>query len=111
MALYYSLANDGSFTTGDSETGLTCYAFPTSSHATKAKRMPLAVAGEMMRNDNGMDYARKSLAVKHYDRVNWKRIHDNTLDHTDRGIIDTVMERYCIHESGFSTVPFSHREG
>lgn len=32
MSLYFALASDGSFTVGDSDTGLACYAFSGSSY-------------------------------------------------------------------------------
>ncbi len=43
----YRLLPDGGFVVGDIETRLTAYAYPTSTHATEAKRHPKRVALRM----------------------------------------------------------------
>lgn len=43
--------------------------------------------------------------------MNWKRIHDNTADRTDRQIIDVIMEKFGHREPGLAPIPFSNREG
>ena len=42
----------GGFTCGDTETGHTAYAYPSSDHAVAAKRDPARVAVEMLRHAN-----------------------------------------------------------
>lgn len=111
MPIYFTRMIDGSFTVGDSETGFTCYAFPSSTFAEQAKNLPDEIARIMMDDENDLAYARKAIAVKGYDRMNWKRIHDNTTDHTTRAIIDTIMEKIPTREEGLTVVPFSQREG
>ncbi|MCW2242223.1 hypothetical protein [Azospirillum canadense] len=51
MTILYMHTPEGGFLAGDTETGLTSYAYPTSSDATKAKRNPAKVAAEMMANE------------------------------------------------------------
>lgn len=45
--IIYLLDTDGAFIAGDTDTEATAYAYPTSEHATKAKRNPEGVAREM----------------------------------------------------------------
>ena len=46
----YKLLADGSFVVGDTATGLTVYAYPTSLYATMARTMADRVAAEMMKS-------------------------------------------------------------
>lgn len=48
----YHLDSDGGFTCGDTDTEHTAYAYPTSTHATAAKRNPAKVARQMLRQAN-----------------------------------------------------------
>jgi hypothetical protein len=75
----YEFGQDGSFVAGDTETGLTCYAYPTSPSATEAKRKGAAlriakrmVAGELtwMREDG----APAAALCREYDARNWARL-------------------------------------
>jgi len=64
--------DDGGFTAGDTATGRTGYAYPTSTHATLACRNPGATARKMMRA------AAASIGTPHIvaecDARNWRRI-------------------------------------
>lgn len=50
MSIVFKLLDDGGFVVGDTDTGRTAYAYPTSPFATKAKKSPVNVAKAMMRN-------------------------------------------------------------
>jgi hypothetical protein len=50
--ILFKLDAQGGFTCGDTETGRTAYAYPTSSHAQAAKKQPELVAAKMMANEN-----------------------------------------------------------
>lgn len=65
------LDSQGGFTVGDTDTGATAYAFPTSTHATNAKRQPETVAAKMGKraNDWGTHMTRANEAYFH--RHNW----------------------------------------
>ncbi len=54
MALLYKRGNEGGFTVGDTVTGRTCYAYPTSCHAEDAIKAPERVAREMMDKENAL---------------------------------------------------------
>jgi hypothetical protein len=60
MTIIYTFDDDGAFIAGDTATGRTCYAYPTSTHATKAKKIPQRVAREMMRSENRLGAWRDS---------------------------------------------------
>lgn len=47
MTIAYRLLPDGGFVCGDTQTGLTSYAYQTSTHAERARRHPKLVAREM----------------------------------------------------------------
>jgi len=48
MTIKYAFTQDGGFIAADTNSGLTSYAYPTSTHATKAMRDPQAIADKMM---------------------------------------------------------------
>lgn len=73
--IYYHLGADGSFVAGDSVTRVTSYAFPTSTHATKARRSPASVAKEMLDQEN--EFSSRAMIgdhVQQYDERNWTRL-------------------------------------
>ncbi|NUB25743.1 hypothetical protein [Azospirillum brasilense] len=51
MAILFMRTPEGGFLAGDTETGLTSYAFPTSTHATRARKHPAKIAAEMMASE------------------------------------------------------------
>lgn len=71
MSIVFKLLDDGGFVVGDTDTGRTAYAYPTSPFATKAKKSPVNVAKAMMRN-----VARdgRSSTVIAYDTRNWTKL-------------------------------------
>ncbi len=71
----YQLMTDGAFVAGDTETGRTSYAYPTSANAAGARRRPLLIAKRMIAAENSLgawrdhcDYARD------FDVRNWARL-------------------------------------
>lgn len=68
----FHLDTDGGFTAGDTSTGLTAYAYPSSTHATRAKRDPLGVAAEMMASE--VPSCRILACVVESDVHNWSRL-------------------------------------
>lgn len=71
MAIVFNLESDGGFLAGDTETGFTSYAYPTSTHADFAKRQPGAqakIAAEMMEVEIATPYRVE------YDARNWLRL-------------------------------------
>lgn len=84
--------SDGGFVAGDSITGLTAYAYPTSVDAETAKRDAARIAMEMLNHEISHSYAHASESGKDYDRRNWKLLHDFTADHTTRAIIDAITQ-------------------
>jgi len=90
--IYHTLGQDGSFTCGDSVTGITVYAYPTSQHATEAKKNADKTAIEMLANEIASLHCGR--IGQEYDLNNWKRIHTDNNDHTVRGIIDSVMSQF-----------------
>ena len=52
MSIVHTFDKDGAFIAGDTETGKTCYAYPSSDHANAAKRRAAKVAKEMMDWEN-----------------------------------------------------------
>ena len=61
---------DGGFVAGDPATGRTSYAYPTSTHATLAKRMPAFVAETMVAGANRFQGCPSDI-VAAYDARNW----------------------------------------
>ena len=72
MTIRYHIGQDGSFTAGDVDSGVTAYAYPSSEHAAEAKRNPLEVAEEMIQGE--MSWSRMSHLAAAYDRRNWERM-------------------------------------
>lgn len=68
--IFHKLDKDGGFTAGDSESRMTSYAFPTSTHANRAKQSPMEVAEEMLANEtrHGFDHEFR------YDDSNWCKL-------------------------------------
>lgn len=71
--IVFKMLDDGAFVAGDTETQRTSYAYPTSPHATEAKRKPIDVAHEMMKNENCSTRDR-SAPIFLYDQRNWARL-------------------------------------
>jgi hypothetical protein len=70
--IVYKMLADGAFVAGDTETGRTCYAYPTSSHATLARKMPERIAADMVASAN-RDNSPKHIR-DHYDARNFASI-------------------------------------
>lgn len=70
--IVFKLTNDGAFLAGDTETGRTAYAYPTSDHAFAARKHPQKVANEMMRNENA--YRAEWRDIERYKRADAKRL-------------------------------------
>ena len=68
----FKLETNGAFIAGDTETGRTVYAYPSSTHATQAKWHPKTVAAKMMTAENSAGKWRD--AFDDYDLRNWTRI-------------------------------------
>lgn len=66
--VFKMLANIG-FVAGDTATGRTAFAYPTSPHATSARRHPLRVATEMMKQANAFT---SPYSTSEYDANNWR---------------------------------------
>jgi len=72
MAIVYLLDDEGGFTAGNTETRITCYAYPTSTYATAARKgqKRLAIATEMLRDERRIG----AYYEAEYDERNWARI-------------------------------------
>ena len=73
MTIEYKLDEDGGFTCGNTETGLTSYAFPTSVHATAARKNPAYVARAMLRGEELTLSATKATRAD-FDERQWKKL-------------------------------------
>jgi hypothetical protein len=73
MSIVFYFDAQGGFTVGDTETRVTAYAYPTSPHATNAKKHATQVAAEMVDGQNrswrGFDHL-----VAASDDYNWTRL-------------------------------------
>lgn len=97
MAIVHKVMPDGGFVCGDTQTGRTAYAYPTSPHATKARKSAATVAKAMMRN-----VGPTCDLVKEYDARNWQKLERQASHACPRcGMI--VPDRY-------GTIPCWHRE-
>jgi hypothetical protein len=81
MAIVYRLLDDGGFVAGDTATEHTCYAYPTSDSATKAKRNPAQIAIQMMAHENAFrptvrNFVRVHASIAESDARNWKRLNE-----------------------------------
>ena len=72
MTIRFKLETNGAFIAGDTETGRTAYAYPSSTYAMQAKRHPKTVAAEMMADENSTGRWRD--AFDDYDLRHWTRI-------------------------------------
>jgi hypothetical protein len=54
MTILFKLDSAGGFTVGDTATGRTAYAYPTSANASQARQLPYSVATEMMIVENSL---------------------------------------------------------
>lgn len=69
--IIHAILSDGAFVAGCTSSGLTCYAYPTSTSALAARREPNAIAEEMI----GRQLENPCLDHRaEYDRRNWARI-------------------------------------
>lgn len=75
MAIIHKFDQSGGFAAGDTDTGLTSFAYPSSTHATDAKRNADKVAAEMMANEKPLDffpvYLREGFAAQHARMLAW----------------------------------------
>jgi hypothetical protein len=67
--IHHGFVQDGGFAAGDSISGVTSYAYPSSFYAQHARRKPGAVAAAMLANENPSLTCRKE-----YDQRNWKKL-------------------------------------
>ena len=80
MAIVCGFDEDGGFIAGDTVTGRTSYAYPTSFHATTAKRSAVRTAVRMMRQEN--ENTCRCQHADQYDARNWARL-PTRMDDTD----------------------------
>ncbi len=64
MTILYKFDQNGGFVVGDTETGLTSYAYPTSAAANRAKRDGGRVATSMMANEWPLDRHHPAIRVE-----------------------------------------------
>jgi hypothetical protein len=74
MAILGKFDRSGGFTVGDTETGATAYAYPTSPWATQAKRDAEWVAFEMAKRANTYGTHMTCANEAHYHRANWQTL-------------------------------------
>jgi hypothetical protein len=71
------ILDDGGFVCGDTATGRTAYAYPTSTHAVAAKRGKCAAtAREMLDGENGCGAWRDAATAKAFDARNMALLQD-----------------------------------
>lgn len=70
MTIVYKILPDGGFVAGYTESKVTSYAYPSSAHASKARKAPAKVADQMIRFE--IPWAHESELGKEYDRKNWE---------------------------------------
>jgi hypothetical protein len=66
----FKLLADGGFVAGDTETNKTSYAYPTSTYATLARRMPERTAADMIKSANAF----KGCDTTDYDLRMWEQL-------------------------------------
>ncbi len=76
MSIFHALTVDGAFVCGDTKSGFTSYAYPTSPHAVAARRKPKETAAEMIANETAFTGRNKAPSVEDYDRRNWQTLRD-----------------------------------
>ena len=74
--IIHHLDQQGGFTCGDTETMHTAYAYPSSIHATDAKRDPDKVAAEMLRQMNYLNSRLSRDTVVRANERNWRTLHN-----------------------------------
>ena len=72
MAIVHKLDCHGGFTVGDTETRKTAYAYPTSTHARRARRHALVEATEMLTHEfrHGFDHE------ANLDAMHWRTLEE-----------------------------------
>ena len=73
VMIFWHLDDQGGFTAGDTETGLTAYAYPTSPSATSARRDPRRIAAMLVANEDPL-WRTIAPGVARYDAENWARM-------------------------------------
>ena len=94
MQIVFGFTQDNGFVAGDITSGVTSYAYQTSTHANAAKRSPNKVAAEMIEHELRW---RTYPYDKGYDARNWQSLHDLISDHTTRAIIDAKADFLGLH--------------
>lgn len=74
MTIVYKRDCHGGFTVGDTETRKTAYAYPTSTHACRARRYALAEATEMLRHEYRYGFEHEA----NLDAMHWRTLEKNT---------------------------------
>lgn len=72
----YHIDDRGGFTCGDTTTGHTAYAYPSSDHATKAKRAADKVASDMLRQANYLNPLCPADIVNRANERNWRTLRE-----------------------------------
>jgi hypothetical protein len=73
MAIVHKILKGGAFVCGDTESGITSYAYPTSPSADLARKLPVAVATDMMRREH--ETLKFTLGTRaDYDARNWDQL-------------------------------------
>lgn len=70
----FKMLADGGFVAGDTVTGHTAYAYPSSPHATKARTSPEKVAAEMVRSANDSASSAYVDVQERFDLSNWAKL-------------------------------------
>lgn len=76
MTIYHAFDAQGAFIAGDTDTGHTCYAYPSSPHADMAARKgaAAAVAARMVQDANTSAQGFPHAVTGPYDRRNWDKL-------------------------------------
>ena len=72
MTIVFGFDDVGGFIAGDTVTGRTSYAYPSSHHAVTAKRSAVRTAVQMMRQEN--ENTCRCQHADQYDARNWARL-------------------------------------
>ena len=88
--IYHAFTKEGYFVAGDSVTGITSIAYPTSEYAEEAKKNAGQTAIEMIAAELSTFHGEE--AGKAYDLRNWMKLHDAESCHTVRSILNTRMQ-------------------
>jgi uncharacterized protein (DUF608 family) len=71
--IVFKILPDGGFVAGDTATGVTSYAYPSSIYATAARKKPAKVAADMIQGESSLSRTYSEYA-KEYDRKNWETL-------------------------------------